>query len=122
MFISSPHLIHCDSQRYRPVWVDMEIDHRTTSQHASFAQEFKVAALAGVAGQMLMAGQASAAQEVAAMAGDNRTGILLTLFVPAVAWVLFNIAGPALNQVNNMSDKNKAVIAGAGLGLSLIHI
>ena len=80
----------------------------------------KSAALAGVAGQMFMAGQASAAQEVAAVAGDNRLGILLTLFAPAVGWVLFNIAGPALNQVNEMGDKKKALIGGVGIGAALL--
>ena len=69
---------------------------------------------------MFMAGQASAAQEVAAMSGDNRLGILAVVFLPVVGWVLFNIAGPALNQVNEMSDKNKSVIAGAGLGAALL--
>lgn len=80
----------------------------------------KSAALSAVAGQMFMAGQASAAQEVAAMAGDNRLGILAVVFLPVVGWVLFNIAGPAFNQVNEMSDKNKSLIAGAGLGAALM--
>jgi photosystem II PsbY protein len=83
-------------------------------------QGFKSVALSAVAGQMFLAGQASAAQEVAAIAGDNRTGLLLTLALPAVGWVLFNIAGPALNQLNAMGEKNKAIIAGAGLGAALL--
>ena len=60
---------------------------------------------AGIGAALLVGGSAEAAQEVAAVAGDNRLNILLTLFVPAVAWVLFNIGGPALNQVNGMGDK-----------------
>lgn len=84
------------------------------------AQIAKSAALSAVAGQMFMAGQASAAQEVAAMAGDNRLGILAVVFLPVVGWVLFNIAGPTLNQVNDMADKNKSLIAGAGLGAALM--
>ena len=40
------------------------------------------------------------------VAGDNRLGILGVLVLPVVGWVLFNIAGPALNQVNEMSEKN----------------
>lgn len=80
----------------------------------------KSAALSAVAGQLFMAGQASAAQEVAAMAGDNRLGILAVVFLPVIGWVLFNIAGPALNQVNEMSDKNKSLIAGAGLGAAVV--
>ena len=34
-------------------------------------------------------------------AGDNRVGIIATLFLPVVGWVLFNIGGPALNQLAN---------------------
>ena len=34
-------------------------------------------------------------------AGDNRVGIIATLFLPVVGWVGFNIAGPALNQLAN---------------------
>lgn len=33
--------------------------------------------------------------------GDNRIGIIATLFLPVVGWVLFNIGGPALNQLAN---------------------
>eukprot|EP00892_Ulva_mutabilis_P006606 jgi/Ulvmu1/4317/UM002_0039.1 len=80
----------------------------------------KSAALSAVAAQMFMAGQASAAQEISSMAGDNRLGILAVVFLPVIGWVLFNIAGPALNQVNNMADKNKSLIAGAGLGAALL--
>ena len=35
------------------------------------------------------------------IAGDNRVGIIATLFLPVVGWVLFNIGGPALNQLAN---------------------
>ena len=80
-------------------------------------QILKQAALASVAGSMMMAGQAGAATEVASIAGDSRIGILATLFVPLAGWVLFNIAGPAKNQFDNMAEgkTRKSVIGGLGL-------
>ena len=46
------------------------------------------------AASMLAAQNAEAAQQVADLAaGDNRVGILATLAVPAIGWVLFNILG-----------------------------
>jgi photosystem II PsbY protein len=46
------------------------------------------------AASMLTAQNAEAAQQVADLAaGDNRVGILATLAVPAIGWVLFNILG-----------------------------
>ena len=38
-------------------------------------------------------------------ASDNRFTIILTLFLPVVGWVLFNIGGPALNQLANTAEK-----------------
>ncbi|XP_023511769.1 photosystem II core complex proteins psbY, chloroplastic-like [Cucurbita pepo subsp. pepo] len=59
---------------------------------------------------------AFAAQQIADLAeGDNRGLALLLPLIPAVAWVLFNILQPALNQINRMRTE-KAVIAGLGLG------
>ena len=56
----------------------------------------------------MAAGNAQAASEVAQLAaGDNRVGIIATLALPALGWVAFNIAGPALNQLANMDDANK---------------
>ncbi|XP_052164973.1 photosystem II core complex proteins psbY, chloroplastic [Oryza glaberrima] len=54
--------------------------------------------------------EASAAQEVARLAaeaaaaegGDNRGLLLLFVVAPAIAWVLYNILQPALNQLNRM--------------------
>lgn len=34
-----------------------------------------------------------------------RLAILLTLFVPALGWVAFNIAGGLFNQLDKMSEK-----------------
>lgn len=49
-------------------------------------------ALTSVVGSFLAAGNANAAVEIAQLAGsDNRVGILATLFLPAIGWVLFNI-------------------------------
>ena len=52
----------------------------------------------------------------AAAADDNRGLILLLPIVPAIAWVLFNILQPALNQLNRMRSSSKGVIIGLGLG------
>ena len=79
-------------------------------------QVMKQVALAGVAASTMMAGQASAATEIATLAGDGRGGILAGLFLPVVGWVLFNILGPAKNQIDDMAAKS---IVG-GLGLSLL--
>lgn len=60
---------------------------------------------------------AMAAQQIADIAeGDNRGIALLLPIVPAVAWVLFNILQPALNQINRMRS-NQGLIVGLGLGL-----
>ncbi|XWS63769.1 hypothetical protein CRYUN_Cryun06bG0130100 [Craigia yunnanensis] len=59
---------------------------------------------------------AFAAQQIAEIAeGDNRGLALLLPIIPAVAWVLFNILQPALNQLNRMTSI-KGVIIGLGLG------
>lgn len=68
---------------------------------------------------------ALAAQQIADIAeGDNRGLALLLPIIPAVAWVLFNILQPALNQFNRMRS-TKGIIVGLGLsGLaasSLVH-
>ncbi|KAA8533248.1 hypothetical protein F0562_033219 [Nyssa sinensis] len=59
---------------------------------------------------------ALAAQQIAEIAeGDNRGLALLLPLIPAIAWVLFNILQPALNQVNRMRS-SKGIIIGLGLG------
>ncbi|XP_031121904.1 photosystem II core complex proteins psbY, chloroplastic [Ipomoea triloba] len=60
---------------------------------------------------------AFAAQQIAEIAadGDNRGLALLLPIIPAIAWVLFNILQPALNQINKMRS-TKGVIIGLGLG------
>ncbi|RDX67506.1 Photosystem II core complex proteins psbY, chloroplastic, partial [Mucuna pruriens] len=60
---------------------------------------------------------ALAAQQIAEIAeGDNRGLALLLPLIPAIAWVLFNILQPALNQINRMRS-TKGLIIGLGLGL-----
>ncbi|XP_027330066.1 photosystem II core complex proteins psbY, chloroplastic [Abrus precatorius] len=59
---------------------------------------------------------AFAAQQIADIAeGDNRGLALLLPIIPAIAWVLFNILQPALNQLNRMRS-TKGVMIGLGLG------
>ncbi|OIW00371.1 hypothetical protein TanjilG_05721 [Lupinus angustifolius] len=59
---------------------------------------------------------AYAVQQIAELAegSDNRGIALLLPIIPAIAWVLFNILQPALNQINRM--RNKDVILGFGVG------
>lgn len=68
-----------------------------------------------------MAGNAQAAQELATIAaGDNRTGLLLSLFLPALGWVGFNILGPAKNQLDTMAKKSFATGLGIGAASLLL--
>jgi len=61
---------------------------------------------------------AFAAQQIAEIAegsSDNRGLALLLPLIPAIAWVLYNILQPALNQINRMRN-DKGVVIGLGLG------
>ena len=40
--------------------------------------------------------------------GDNRFGIIVSLFVPVLGWVAFNALGPGLNQLDAMREKSKS--------------
>ena len=66
-----------------------------------------LAAGLGLGTALLLASEkADAAQEISQLAAsDNRIGIIATLFLPVVGWVLFNIGGPALNQLANAAEK-----------------
>ena len=66
-----------------------------------------LAAGLGLGTALLLASEkADAAQEISQLAAsDNRIGIIATLFLPVVGWVLFNIGGPALNQLANTAEK-----------------
>ncbi|KAI3501830.1 hypothetical protein L2E82_42136 [Cichorium intybus] len=58
---------------------------------------------------------AFAVQQIADIAeGDNRGIALLLPLVPAIAWVLYNIFQPAVNQINRM--RTKGVVVGLGIG------
>lgn len=59
---------------------------------------------------------ALAAKQLAdASEGDNRGLALLLPIIPAILWVLYNILGPALNQINRMRNE-KGIVIGLGLG------
>ena len=81
--------------------VAFNIGQPALNQLDSMSAKKSVAAGLGLgAASLLMAGNADAATEAMQLAGsDGRAGILLTLFVPVIGWVLFNILGPAQNQV-----------------------
>ena len=62
----------------------------------------KAAAVMSLASPLLFSESASAAQEMMTVA-DGRGGLLLFPIAAALGWVLFNIAGPTKNQIDNMS-------------------
>lgn len=56
------------------------------------------------------------AQLAAADAGSDNRGLALLLpIIPAIAWVLYNILQPALNQINKMRE-SKGIVVGLGIG------
>ncbi|KAI9169793.1 hypothetical protein LWI28_017822 [Acer negundo] len=61
---------------------------------------------------------AFAAQQIAELAegADNRGTALLLPLIPAIAWVLYNILQPALNQINRMRETKGVIIGLGGLG------
>ncbi|KAK4777825.1 hypothetical protein SAY87_018012 [Trapa incisa] len=82
------------------------------------ALSLSATAVAGAVFSTLAASEpALAAQQIAelAEAGDNRGLALLLPIIPAIAWVLFNILQPALNQLNRMRS-DKGLVVGLGLG------
>lgn len=60
---------------------------------------------------------AVAIQQVAEVApeGDNRFLAILIPIIPAILWVLYNILGPALNQIERMRSE-KGIVVGLGIG------
>ncbi|CAL5228944.1 g12175 [Coccomyxa viridis] len=97
-------------------WVAFNIGGPALNQLANMDKTNKMrpklslAAGLGLSAALLLASEkAEAAQEIVELAAsDNRFTIILTLFLPVVGWVLFNIGGPALNQLANTAEKNKA--------------
>merc|ERR1711988_42664 len=70
-------------------------------------------------GSMLALPQAAeAAQEVAQLA-DGRPLAIVGVLSVAIGWVLFNIGGPALNQLDDMDKSKKSVAVGLGMGSML---
>jgi len=70
----------------------------------------------GAALSMFAAQQADAATELSQLAAsDNRLGTISLLFLPALGWVAFNIAQPALNQLARQNEI-KAEAAGTSAG------
>lgn len=45
--------------------------------------------------------------QISDSSSDGRLSSILLLFVPAIAWVLFNILGPAQNQYDSMKKASK---------------
>lgn len=59
----------------------------------------------GAALSLAAAQQADAATEIAQLAaGDGRFGTISLLFLPAIAWVGFNMLGPLNNQLDRMNE------------------
>jgi photosystem II PsbY protein len=86
-------------------------------ENLSLSSSLTSTAIAGAIFSTLSSCDAAlAAQQIAEIAeGDNRGLALLLPLIPAIAWVLFNILQPALNQIDRMRS-TKGVIIGLGLG------
>ena len=102
-------------------WVLFNIAGPTLNQLDSMSDK-KKSIIAGLGAASLFAcGNAEAATEAMQLAGgDNRAGLLIIPLGAAISWVLFNIAGPTLNQLDSMSDKKKSLVAGLGLGAATL--
>ncbi|CAJ2677161.1 photosystem II core complex proteins psbY, chloroplastic [Trifolium pratense] len=91
----------------------------TTTKNTKLSTSIAGTALAGAIFSTLgTCNPAFAAQQIAEIAeatSDNRGLALLLPLIPAIAWVLYNILQPALNQINRMRN-DKGVIIGLGLG------
>eukprot|EP00249_Psilotum_nudum_P000389 c117_g1_i1 orf=210-1010(-) len=66
---------------------------------------------------------ALAAQQVMELAADDNRGLAVLIpLVPAVAWVLYNILQPAVNQLNRMRSVRSLAIASLGLGTATLFV
>ncbi|KAJ4972467.1 hypothetical protein NE237_005641 [Protea cynaroides] len=92
------------------------ISSKSTNENSNLSSPLAGTAIAGAIFSTLSScDPALAAQQIAEIAeGDNRGLALLLPIIPAIAWVLFNILQPALNQINRMRS-SKGIIVGAGL-------
>eukprot|EP00898_Chlorokybus_atmophyticus_P007643 jgi/Chlat1/7880/Chrsp66S09178 len=92
-------------------WVTFNIFGPATRQLDTMSKKGLVIGAAGLSAAALLGAteSAQAAQEFAQVAAtassDNRGTLLLLIPALAIGWVGFNILGPALRQLNNMSDK-----------------
>ncbi|XP_042500769.1 photosystem II core complex proteins psbY, chloroplastic-like [Macadamia integrifolia] len=89
----------------------------TTDNNPNLSPSLSATAIAGAIFSTLSSSDpAIAAQQIAEIAeSDNRGLALLLPIIPAIAWVLFNILQPALNQINKMRS-TKGIIVGLALG------
>ena len=105
------HTRACDASplrpaRLRPLYLDHELRISCSLLRRAFSTSLGMAAASLLATQ-----QASAATEVMQLADrDARIGVVALLFLPVLGWVAFNIGGPALNQLSEMSKENVPVI------------
>ncbi|KAF5192128.1 Photosystem ii core complex proteins psby protein [Thalictrum thalictroides] len=79
-----------------------QIDRMTTSKGIIIGL-----GLGGLAASSFVTAPAASANEIAMMAdatSDNRGLLVLFVVAPAIAWVLYNILQPALNQINRMKS------------------
>jgi len=108
------------SRQISSMSADKPVSKGTTTKRRGLA-----AAVGLTAASMLLVENADAAQELGQLAAsDSRAGILLSLFVPALGWVAFNIFGPASRQIQAMSEdtpKKKRGVA-AALGLATLPL
>lgn len=61
--------------------------------------------LGGLAASSFVSAPSASASEIASIAeasSDSRGTLILFVIAPAIAWVLYNILQPALNQINKM--------------------
>ena len=70
-------------------------------------QVSKAVAVSTAAATLLYSGNALAAQELVGTIAeaDNRVGVILTLFVPVLGWVGFNMLQPFFNQVHSFMGR-----------------
>lgn len=88
-------------------WVGFNITGPAINQISAMNSRKGLIAGLGLGAASLLAAQgADAATEAMQLAAsDSRSGLLFLPLVAALGWVGFNIAGPALNQINSMNEK-----------------
>ncbi|KAL5998315.1 hypothetical protein ACLOJK_009255 [Asimina triloba] len=123
MSISSPNHVNPSKPAIKPISLlslqslPKGLIHPKSSQDISNASTLVGTAIAGaIFSSLSCCDSAFAAQQIAEIAASDNRGLALLLpIIPAIAWVLFNILQPALNQFNRMKSE-KGIIVGIGLG------